>query len=54
MKIPAFAWAYTKFLEAKAWLKNTEAWRTIRAISKATRRYLNEMKKSAAVALRQS
>ncbi len=26
LKIPAFAWAYTKFCEAKAWLKNTEAW----------------------------
>ena len=54
MKIPAFAWAYTKFLQAKAWLKNTEAWQTIRAISKATRQYLNEMKKSAAVAWRRS
>jgi hypothetical protein len=46
--------AYTKFLEAKAWLQNTEAWRTIRAISKATRQYLTEMKKSAAMAFRQS
>jgi hypothetical protein len=54
LKIPAFAWAYTKFCEAKAWLKNTEAWETIRAISKAARHYLTELKKSAAVAFRQS
>src|SRR3981189_2454569 len=54
MKIPAFAWAYTKFREAKTWLKNTEAWQAIRAISKAARQYLTEMKKSAAVAFRTS
>jgi hypothetical protein len=54
LKIPAFTWAYTKFREAKEWLKNTEAWQTIRAISKAARQYLTEMKKSAAVAFRQS
>jgi len=54
MTIPAFAWAYTKFLDARTWLKNTEAWRTIRAIGKAARKYLIEMKKSAAVAFRQS
>ena len=54
MKIPAFAWAYTKFSEARTWLKNTEAWQAIRAISRAARQYLTEMKKSAAVAFRQS
>ena len=52
MKIPAFAWAYTKFREAKAWLNNTEAWQAIRAISRTARHYLTEMKNSAA--LRQS
>ena len=54
MKIPAFAWAYTKFSEAKRWLEKTEAWQAIRAISKVVRRYLAEMKKSAAAAFRQS
>jgi len=54
MKIPAFALAYTKFREAKAWLTNTEAWQAIRAISRSARHYLAEMKKSAAVALRHS
>jgi hypothetical protein len=54
MKIPAFAWAYTKFRETKAWLEATEAWQAIRAISNAARQYLTEMKKSAAVAFRQS
>ncbi|MGJ4940220.1 hypothetical protein ACQR1W_06560 [Bradyrhizobium sp. HKCCYLS1011] len=53
MKIPAFLWAYTKFQQAKAWVEATEAWRTIRAISKAARQYVTEMKKSVAVALRQ-
>ena len=54
MKIPAFAWAYIKFREAKTWLKNTEAWQAVRAIGNAFRQYLTEMKKSAAVAFRQS
>jgi hypothetical protein len=54
MKIPAFARAYTKFREAKTWLKNTEAWQAVRAIGKIVRQYLTEMKKSAAVAFRQS
>ena len=54
MKIPAFAWAYAKFREAKEWLEATEAWQAIRAISKAARQYLADMKKSAAVAFRQS
>jgi hypothetical protein len=49
MKIPAFLWAYTK-----AWLEATEVWQAIRAISKAARQYVTEMKKSAAVAFRQS
>ena len=54
IKIPAFLWAYTKFRQAKAWLEATEAWQAIRAISKAARQYVTEMKKSAAVAFRQS
>jgi len=37
MKIPAFAWAYGKFRQAKAWLEATEAWRTIRSVNKAVR-----------------
>jgi hypothetical protein len=44
MKIPAFAWAYAKFREAKEWLEATEAWQAIRAISKAARQYLADMK----------
>jgi hypothetical protein len=54
MKIPAFAWAYGKFREAKAWLEATEAWQTIKSLSKAARRRPAEIKKSAAVAFRQS
>jgi hypothetical protein len=44
MKIPAFAWAYTKFQQAKAWLEATEAWQIIRSLSKAARNYVAQMK----------
>ena len=54
MKIPAFLWAYTKFRQAKAWIESTEAWRAVRSLNKAARRYVIEMKKSAALAFRQS
>ncbi|WP_339032138.1 hypothetical protein WI604_12105 [Bradyrhizobium symbiodeficiens] len=37
MRIPAFAWAYGKWAEVKAWLQATEAWRAIRALSFAVR-----------------
>jgi len=37
MRIPAFAWAYGKFSEVKAWLQATDAWRAIRALSRAAR-----------------
>ena len=37
MRIPAFAWAYGKFTEVKAWLQATEAWRAVRAVSRAAR-----------------
>jgi hypothetical protein len=54
MKIPAFAWAYSKFRQAKAWLEATEAWRTVRSLSEAARNYLKQMKASGAVLFRQS
>ena len=37
MRIPAFAWVYGKFSEMKAWLQATEAWRAIRALSRAAK-----------------
>lgn len=37
MKIPAFAWAYGKFTEMRAWLQATEAWRLVRALSRTAR-----------------
>ncbi|WGD55815.1 hypothetical protein QA641_19165 [Bradyrhizobium sp. CB1650] len=40
MKIPAFAWAYGKYTEARAWLQATEAWRAIRALSSTARDYV--------------
>jgi hypothetical protein len=53
MKIPAFAWAYGKFRQAKEWLEATEAWRTIRSLSKAARNYVAQMKTARAVPFRQ-
>jgi len=40
MRIPAFAWAYGKFVEVRAWLQATEAWHVVRAISLAARSYV--------------
>jgi hypothetical protein len=37
MRIPAFAWAYGKIAEMKAWLQATEAWRAVRAVSGAVK-----------------
>jgi hypothetical protein len=44
MKIPAFAWAYARFEQAKAWLEATEVWRTMRSLSRAARNYVARMK----------
>ncbi len=44
MKIPAFAWVYARFQHAKAWLEATEAWRTIRSLSRAARNYAARVK----------
>ena len=44
MKIPAFAWAYGKFQDIRLWLESTEAWRTIRRLSKAARDYVAHVK----------
>ena len=46
MKIPAFAWAYAKFRQAKAWLEATEAWQAIRSLTIAARNYFEQMKTS--------
>ena len=40
MRIPAFAWCYGKFMDMKAWLQATEAWRAIRALSRAAKDYV--------------
>src|SRR5437667_8588896 len=44
MKIPAFAWAYGKFRQAKAWLEATQAWQTMRSLSRAARDYVAHLK----------
>src|SRR4051794_3904250 len=54
MKIPAFAWAYGKFRQAKEWLEATEAWQAIRSSGRAIRNYVAQMKTSGALLFRQS
>ncbi|RZN26977.1 hypothetical protein [Bradyrhizobium sp. Leo121] len=44
MKIPTFAWAYGKFRQLKAWLEATEAWKTMRALSRAARDYVAHLR----------
>jgi uncharacterized membrane protein len=54
MKIPAFAWAYAKFRQTKAWLEATEAWQAIRSLSRAVRDYVGQFKTSTGMRLRHS
>ena len=44
MKIPAFAWGYGKFRQAKAWLQATPAWQAMHAVSRAAREYVARIK----------
>ena len=39
MKIPAFAWAYGHYAKAKAWVKQTEAFKAMRALSRSIREH---------------
>ena len=48
MRIPAFAGGYGKFTEMRAWLQATEAWRAIRAISRAAKDYVARVRTSLA------
>ena len=54
MKIPAFAWVYTKFQQAKVCLQATEAWQSIRTLSRAARNYVAQMKRFSTARLRES
>jgi uncharacterized membrane protein len=45
MRIPAFAWAYGKFREIKAWLEATEAWRAMRRLSRVVREHVVQFKR---------
>ena len=40
MRIPAFARLYGWYSQAMAWLKATEAWRTLKALTKSGREYV--------------
>jgi hypothetical protein len=51
MRIPAFAWAYTKFCQARSWLKSTEAWQAMRRIKATAREFIARAKLSGHVRL---
>jgi len=47
MKIPVFAWAYNHYSRATAWVKETVAWRFVRALSLSLRDYYRQWRNSA-------
>jgi hypothetical protein len=47
MKIPAFAWAYNHYARAKAWVKDTEAWRVVRSLGLSIRDHYRGWRQSA-------
>lgn len=47
LKIPAFAWAYGKFRQGKAWIKATAAWRALQSVSNAVRAHFVNLKTKA-------
>jgi hypothetical protein len=47
MKIPAFAWAYNHYARAKAWVKDTEAWKVARSLALSIRDHYREWRHSA-------
>jgi hypothetical protein len=47
MKIPAFAWAYNHYAQAKAWVKETGAWKVVRSLGLSLRGYYREFRHSA-------
>jgi hypothetical protein len=47
MKIPAFAWAYRHYALAKAWVKQTEAWKALRSLSGSIRERIKELRAAA-------
>lgn len=44
MKIPVFAWAYRHYAQAKAWVKQTEAFKALRALSRSIRERMREFR----------
>jgi uncharacterized membrane protein len=54
MRIPAFAWAYGKLQQAKAWLQATAAWRAIQSIANTVRNCVANLRPSQAVPSRRS
>jgi hypothetical protein len=44
MKISAFAWTYGHYAKAKAWVKQTEAWKVLRSLSQSIRDHIRELR----------
>ena len=47
MRIPAFAWCYGHYRRAKAWVRDTGAWKAIRALGLSFRAHYREWRHSA-------
>jgi hypothetical protein len=47
LKIPAFAWAYSNYQSARAWLEATEAWRIIRMTGRSVLAHLANWREKA-------
>lgn len=44
LKIPAFAWAYGRYALAKAWIKQTEAWKVLTTFSLSIRGHFRDLR----------
>jgi hypothetical protein len=42
MKIPAFAWVFRHYEQARAWVRQTEVWKAIRALSEFIRESIGD------------
>jgi hypothetical protein len=47
MKIPTFAWAYRHYAQAKTWVRQTEAWKAFRSLSKSVRDHIRDLRSAA-------
>ena len=47
MKVPAFAWAFNRYSRARTWVRETVAWKVVRALSLSLRDHCRQWRHSA-------